>query len=115
MPSPFDARADAELGAALRVALTVGDDAAFVARVLAAAAAPRPRTLDVLAGWARGGIAAAVAAAALVAILIARAPGSDAGTLDEAYAAAVGSGTPAVLASSQAPDPSELFATLGGR
>jgi hypothetical protein len=58
---PFDHRPDPRLGAALRHALDAGDDAAFVARVLARAAAVRPGSWDtVLARWARLGLAAAM-------------------------------------------------------
>src|SRR5437773_11357787 len=69
--TPFDHRPDTRLGEALRAALDAGDQAAFVARVLAAAARPA-RTGGVLAAWARRGLAAAMAAAALAAHLVGR-------------------------------------------
>jgi len=69
--TPFDHRPDARLGEALRAALDPGDQAAFVARVLAAAARPA-RTVDVLAAWARRGLVAAMAAAAVAGFLVGR-------------------------------------------
>src|SRR5207247_744818 len=61
-------------------ALEPGDQAAFVARVVAAAARPA-RTLDVLATWARRGLAAAMAAAAIAGFLVGR--GGQAATIPE--------------------------------
>jgi len=62
--SPFDADRDLELGDALRELLTPGGNAEFVSRVLARL--PATGSLwDVLAGWARPGIAAALLLAAL--------------------------------------------------
>src|SRR5207247_1067651 len=75
--TPFDHRPDARLGEALRAALDSGDQAAFVARVLAAAARPA-RTVDVLAAWARRGLVAAMAAAAVAGLLHGRRGGPDA-------------------------------------
>jgi hypothetical protein len=61
--SSFDAEPDRELAELLREALTPAGQAEFVARVLARL--PESRTLwDVLAGWARPGIAAAILLAA---------------------------------------------------
>lgn len=61
--SPFDAGPDRELGDLLRQALTPAGQVEFVSRVLARL--PESRTLwDVLAGWARPGIAAAILLAA---------------------------------------------------
>lgn len=62
--SPFDHRPDAELGAVLREALSPADDAAFTARVVAAAepllgSAAAPDWWEVLVGWARTELAAA--------------------------------------------------------
>jgi len=59
----FDHRPDPELGALLRAALEPTDHAAFVARVMAVVERREAPTLDVLARWARVGIAAAVLAA----------------------------------------------------
>lgn len=61
--TPFEHRPDPELGALLRAALEPEDQAAFVARVLAAVERRDTPTVDVLARWARVGIAAAVLAA----------------------------------------------------
>jgi hypothetical protein len=73
--SPFDHRQDRELGDALRSALSGGNEAAFVRRVVDSAAEIHQRKLDggdwweILNAWARPGLAAAavgaVAAAAL--------------------------------------------------
>jgi len=59
---PFDHRPDPVLGAALRDALTGNHPLAFVARVTAAIADWQSSYWEVLASWARPGIAAAVAA-----------------------------------------------------
>jgi hypothetical protein len=59
--SPFDARPDPVIGAALRHALAPADHDRFVARVLARAEQMRTATWDaVLARWARLGVAAAM-------------------------------------------------------
>jgi hypothetical protein len=82
-PLPFDHRADPVLGAALRRALDPGDHAAFVARVLAAAAAAgaAPASWDaVLARWARVGVAAAVVIALAAGYLVGRATAAGAVT-----------------------------------
>ena len=83
--TPFDAQPDPVLGAALRNALNPsGDQAAFVARVIAAAdAAPAAPTWEVLSGWAGRGIAAAALAALLAGLLVARVPAANASS-DEA-------------------------------
>lgn len=61
--SPFDPGQDRELGDLLREALTPGGNAEFVSRVLARL--PVAGSFwDVLAGWARPGIAAAILLAA---------------------------------------------------
>ena len=75
--TPFDSRPDPVLGAALHAALAPEDSAAFVARILVAANRPAA-PLDVLAGWSRLGIAAAV----LVALFAGMAVGRDAGAED---------------------------------
>ena len=73
--TPFDHRPDALLGAALREALTApGDRAAFVARVLAAAARSPAQPIEyILARWATRGIVAAAAAAFVAGLAIGRA------------------------------------------
>lgn len=60
---PFDHRPDPVLGAALGDALSAEDHSTFVARVAAALAVPRVVHWDILASWARPGIAAACVAA----------------------------------------------------
>jgi hypothetical protein len=67
---PFDHRPDPVLGAALRQALSPDDHSTFVARVAAALAAPRTVYWDVLAAWARLGIAAACMAALAAGLLV---------------------------------------------
>lgn len=109
---PFDHRPDPELGAALRAALEPPDHGAFVARVLAGAARSEPRTWDVLAGWARLGIAAA-AVAALVAGFAGVGRGQQSPTtLDDVVIASAGEGANALLSSPRAPDASVVFTSL---
>ncbi|HWA15074.1 MAG TPA: hypothetical protein VG817_01480 [Gemmatimonadales bacterium] len=59
MSNPFERERDPVLGAALREALTPADTASFTSRVLASLGSPR-NSWDVLASWARPGVAAAV-------------------------------------------------------
>ncbi len=73
MTSPFDHKADHEIGDPLREALTMGGEAAFVRRVEASAEVlfgnlPQGQWWSVLGGWARPGLvtAAGLAAAALI-------------------------------------------------
>src|ERR1041384_4396315 len=67
---PFDHRPDPVLGPALRDALSTQDHSTFVARVTAALAAPHVVHWDVLAGWARHGIAVACVGALGAALLV---------------------------------------------
>ena len=64
MNNPFDVERDAALGAMLTEALTPADSASFTARVLAGLGARR-NSWDVLASWARPGIAAGLLLASL--------------------------------------------------
>jgi hypothetical protein len=103
--TPFDHRPDPILGDALRVALAPRGQAEFVARVLAAAARPADPLVDVLARWARLGIAAALMAA-LAATLFANRADRVATEL------AVGGADPeAVVAGVQAPEVGVVFAS----
>jgi hypothetical protein len=113
--TPFDHRPDPLVGEALRRLLTTTDDGAFAARVLAAAARPVARTsVDILAHWARPGIAAAVVAAMIGGLALARQLVAQPDALDDAMATSL-STTPATaaLASSEGPpDGSVAFATF---
>ena len=106
--TPFDHRPDPLLGAALREALQPGDGAAFVQRVLAAADRAPERLVDVLAGWSRLGIAAAVVAALAAGILVGRS-----GRAPEPVVVASDPG--ALVAGVQAPDANMLLAGYSGR
>ncbi len=112
--TPFDHRPDPIVGAALRDALTQGGEAAFVARVMAAAARPLARSpVDVLAGWARPGIAAAVVAALIAGYAVGRGLSTPNESLDDAMVTALGSSpSTAALAESSGPDGSAAFATF---
>lgn len=113
--TPFDHRADPVVGAALRQALTTTDDAAFVARVLAAAARPLARSpVDVLAGWARPGIAAAAVAALIAGFVVGRGLTTPSESLDEAMVTALSPSpaTAALAKSDGPPDGSVAFATF---
>ena len=68
---PLDVRPDPVLGARLRSCLYLGDDARFVQSLLARIAAP-PRPLEVLAAWARPGVAAALLIASALGYWMAR-------------------------------------------
>lgn len=116
----FDHRPDPELGAALRRVLDPprNDQATFVARVMARydstlAAATVP-TWEVLAGWARRGIAAAVVAAALGGFFVARAVQTPEPpeTFDAAMAPTSGPGVTALVTATDPPDASVVFASL---
>ena len=112
--TPFDHRPDPIVGAALRDALAADGEAAFVARVMAAAARPLARSpVDVLAGWARPGIAAAVAAL-IAGYAVGRGLSRPNESLDDAMVTALGSSpsTAALAKSSGPPDGSVAFATF---
>ena len=109
--TPFDHRPDPRLGEALRAALEPGDQAAFVARVVAAAARPA-RTLDVLATWARRGLAAAIVAAAVAGFLVGR--GGEPATIPEDTLAPTSAGAASIafVTAARPPDASVVFTTL---
>lgn len=65
MNSPFEAERDPALGAMLTEALTPADSASFTSRVLASLGARR-NSWDVLASWARPGIAAGLVAVTML-------------------------------------------------
>lgn len=67
---PFDHRPDPVLGTALRQAISAEDHSAFVSRVMHALATPHVVHWDVLASWARPGIAAACMAAVSVGLWV---------------------------------------------
>lgn len=110
--TPFNHRPDPVLGAALREALQprdpAGGEAAFRARVLAAAERLPVPVVDVLARWARLGIAAAVAAALVTGMLVGRV-----GRQAESAVATTDPG--AVVAGVQMPDASLLLAGYSER
>ncbi len=103
-PSPFDHERDPVLGEALRQALDAGDATAFVTRVLVRA---EPAPWEVLAGWARPGIAAALAAAMAAGFLVGRIV-SGPPSLDEALVP----GEAMVLGSQRPPDAGVVFAVF---
>ena len=115
----FDHRPDPELGAALRRALDPprGDQVAFVARVMArydqALATSTVPTLEVLAAWARRGIAAALVAAVAGGFLLGRALQTpEPESFDAAMAPTSGPGVAALVTASDPPDASIVFASL---
>ncbi len=119
--TPFDHRPDPVLGAALRAALEPEDQAAFVARVMAGcdvARAPSRPSWEILAGWARHGLAAAAVAALVAGFLLGRSVRAPA-SLDEAFAApGTGLAAPALaalVASQRPPDASVLLAEMAER
>jgi len=107
-PMPFDHRPDPALGAALRQALTADDDAGFVARMLVRAAQAPAAHWDILASWARTGIAAAALAALVAGFLVGRAV-SPATSLDDVLVAAAGPSSQAFVTSLRPPDPSVVL------
>jgi len=67
-PNPFDHIPDPELGSLLRTHLAAPESEGFTARVLARLGAREDSSLEVLARWARLGIAAALVLAAAATI-----------------------------------------------
>jgi len=108
---PFDHRPDPVVGAALRQALTAADDAAFVARVLARAARAPIAHWDVLASWARAGIAVAAVAALVAGFLVGRAVSAPT-SLEDVLVAAAGPSARALVISSRPPDASVVLAAV---
>jgi hypothetical protein len=108
--TPFDHQPDPELGAALRAALAPGETAPFVTRVLAAVERRPAPMVDVLARWARVGIAAAALAAFAAGFAVARgtagAPVETVTTVTDAAS---------VIEGVQAPDAVSLIASFQER
>jgi hypothetical protein len=110
--SPFDHRPDRELGALLRDALTSGGEGAFVGRVMSlvderdmVAAAELP-WWQVLRGWARPGLAAALVLAAGATVWAATAAKRSAqpeATLETVFLARAQTVAPAFLVASTTP------------
>jgi len=108
-PTPFDHRPDPVLGNALHRALDPGDQAAFVARVMAALETARAAHWDVLASWARAGIAAAVLAVILLGGILAARPNRTPASLDDVLALAAGPSAGVLVGASSPPEPSVVF------
>ena len=115
----FDHRPDPELGAALRRALDAprNDQGAFVARVMAryddALTSATVPTWEVLAGWARRGIAAALLAAVVGGVLLGRALQTpEPESFDAAMAPTNGAGMAALVTATDPPDASIVLASL---
>jgi len=98
MTSPFNSGPDEALGRLLRDALEPAHHDAFVTRMAAAVRAEaRETTWDILAGWARPGIAAAAAIALTLAMWLAQSRAPDGGVAT--IADAVESSVPTLLLS----------------
>ena len=119
----FDHRPDPELGHALRAELDPpGDQAAFVARVMAGYDAALERatvpTWEVLASWSRRGIAAALAAAVVAGFLLGRTVFQPSNaddmpaTMDAAMAPSEGPGLTALVTANDPPDASVVLTSL---
>ena len=111
-PSPFSHQPDPELGNLLRAALSPQDNEAFTDRVLAGFDEAQRRGLpfvDVLAGWSRAGMVAAITAA-IIGMYLLR-PGSPiletATSIDDILAEEP---VPAALVAAPAPDPNAILA-----
>lgn len=105
----FDHQPDPALGAVLREVLAPADTAAFVARVVAAADRRPAPTVDVLARWARVGIAAAILAALAAGLAGTRSTG---GTVETVT---TGADAASVIEGVQAPDAVSLIASFQER
>ena len=122
MTSPFDHKADHEIGDPLREALTMRNEAAFVRRVKASAEVlfgdlPQGQWWSVLGGWARPGLVAAAGLAAAALLWT----GTRAGTVPtpESLAnpiveSAEELSIPLWLAAQTAPDVDVVFASASG-
>jgi hypothetical protein len=116
----FEHTPDPVLGSALRSALQTGDQRAFVARVMArydaALAEATVPAWEVLARWARPGIAAALVAAVLGGFVLGRSlqnpEAGDSGAMDAAIVPASGPGLAALVTATTPPDASIVFTSL---
>lgn len=113
----FDHRPDPELGNALRAALEPGDNAGFVARVMAnydrALEQATVPTWEVLASWFRPGLAAAIVA--LIAGFVfgqSVLNRQDTESIETAMAPADGPGLAALVTAADPPDASVVFTSL---
>lgn len=111
MSMPFDHRPDPILGTALRQALSADDHSTFVARVMAAAAAPHPVHWDILANWARRSAGAACAAALGAGLLV----GATHPAPLDLVAPVAGPSAHALVATATPPHPSVLLVPEGHR
>jgi len=108
-PTPFDHRPDPVLGNALQRALDPDDQAAFVARVMTALENARTAHWDVLASWARAGIAAAVLAVILLGGFLAGRPTRSVASLDDVLALAAPPSAGVLVGASSPPEPSVVL------
>lgn len=113
----FEHTPDPVLGSALRSALQTGDQAAFVARVMArydrALAEATVPAWEVLARWARPGIAAALVAAVLGGFVVGRSLQSgDSATMEGAFVPTSGPGLAALVSATAPPDASIVLTSL---
>lgn len=86
MNHPFEGKRDPALGAVLAEALTPSESASFTSRVLASLGARR-NSWDVLASWARPGLAAGMLLATLLGYWLVTRPGGPAPRASELLAA----------------------------
>lgn len=105
----IDPRPDAELGHLLRDCLTAPDPAGFVARVQAALGATPDNSWEVLARWARPGLAAAAAVALAMGLWLGSGERAEPATLSDAIQPA---GAPSGLFSTAPPTTATLIAAV---
>ena len=103
---PFESAPDAALGRLLREHLSAGDDDRFAARIRAAVWAERDSSWDVLARWARPGLAAAASLIMGLGLWLALQGGGDVVTLADAMQPA---GAPTQLLAGTGASSSEMF------
>ncbi len=114
--SAFDHERDERLGDVLRAALNVPGEDVFIRRVLVRITEPLT-WWEVLGGWARPGLAAALVLAAAAGFWLGRTvpTGEPTVALEEILYASAGNGTmTALLSSARPPDVDVLFAATNG-